>query len=187
MHAIREMNILLELADIMLEHCNQFVLWAHIIQNFIQYATNNMLAQHLKGVFDIIIDILQLLCSEGYCYYLDYMKIAFYPSTNRPNRFTEHFNTNINDLTDVIAREMTGLSLEQLRRLYVQLRIPDILHYQRRYTFGGEECFLHYLVFNRIGETKLRMSTNYFGGDPRRFTYSIRIMNQHLYHTRSCT
>ena len=78
---------------------------------------------------------------------------------------------------------MTGLSLEQLRRLYVQLRIPDVLHYQRRYTFGGEECFLHYLVFNRIGETKLRMSSNYYGGDPRRFTYSIRIMNQHLYYT----
>ena len=182
-HDIREMNILLELADIILEHCNQFVLWAHLIQHFIKNATNDLLIEHLKGVFDIIIDILQLLCSEGYCYYLDYMKIAFYPSTNRPNRFTEHFNTNINDLTDVIAREMTGLSLEQLRRLYVQLRIPDILHYQRRYTFGGEECFLHYLVFNRIGETKLRMSSNYFGGDPRRFTYSIRIMNQHLYYT----
>ena len=41
--------------------------------------------------------------------------------------------------------------------------------------------FLHYLVFNRIGETKLRMSRNYFGGNPRRFTYSIRLMTRHIY------
>ena len=37
------------------------------------------------------------------------------------------------------------------------------------------------MVFNRIGETKLRMSRNYFGGDPRRFTYSIRLMTRHIY------
>ena len=39
------------------------------------------------------------------------------------------------------------------------------------------------MVFLRIGETKLRMSTNYFGGDPRRFTYSIRLMTEYLYTT----
>ena len=27
------------------------------------------------------------------------------------------------------------------------------------------------------------MSRNYFGGDPRRFTYSIRMINEHLYKT----
>ena len=38
-------------------------------------------------------------------------------------------------------------------------------------------------IFNRIGETKVRMSSNYFGGDPRRFIYSIRLMTDHLYDT----
>ena len=51
------------------------------------------------------------------------------------------------------------------------------------YRFTGEESFLHFMVYLRIGETKLRLSTNYFGGDPRRFTYSIRLMTEHLYKT----
>ena len=135
----------------------------------------------MTGVFDVIIDILQLLCSEGYCYYLDFLRIAYYPETNCPNEFPEHFKSSIEDLSDVDARGMTGLSKEQLRRLYRQLRIPEQIRYERRDIFGGEECFLHYLVFNRIGETKSRMSRNYFGSDPRRFTYSIRIMTRHIY------
>ena len=135
-------------------------------------------------MLDLIIGILQMLCSEEYCYYLDYIQIVYFPTTNRLTQFPTHFNSKIDDLSDigdVTARDMTGLSVAQLRKLYVHLRIPDVLRYQRRYTFTGKECFLHYIVFNRIGETKLRMSSNYFGGDPRRFTYSIRIMTNQIY------
>ena len=39
------------------------------------------------------------------------------------------------------------------------------------------------MVYWLIGETKLRMNTNYFGGDPRRFTYSIRLMTDYLQKT----
>ena len=78
---------------------------------------------------------------------------------------------------------MTGLYVAQLRKTYDHLRIPDVMSYQQRHRFTGEDFFLHYLEFNRIGETKLRMSNNYFGGDPRRFTYSIRIMTNHIYNT----
>ena len=180
------MNVIWEVAEMCLEHCNQFVLWAYVIQNVILDATDIIYQTHLKTVLDLIIGVLQMLCSEGYCYFLDYMRIAYFPNTNRPTQFPAHFNSNIDDLSDigdVTARDMTGLSLGQLRRLYIHLRIPDVMRYQRRHTFTGEECFLHYLVFNRIGETKLRMSSNYFGGDPRRFTYSIRIMNEYLYTT----
>lgn len=45
----------------------------------------------MKGVLDFIIDILQLLCSEGYCYYHDLMKLALYPETNHPNQFPDNF------------------------------------------------------------------------------------------------
>jgi len=180
-HDIREMNILWEVASICLEQCYQFVIWAYVVKSVIDTTADGIYQQHLKGVFDVIIDILQLLCSEGYCYYLDFLKISYYPETNRPNEFPPHFNSKIEELLDVDAREMTGLSKDQLRRLYRQLRIPDQIRYERRYTFSGEECFLHYMVFNRIGETKLRMSRNYFGGDPRRFTYSIRLITRHIY------
>ena len=67
--------------------------------------------------------------------------------------------------------------------LFIHFRIPDTWCYLDRYRFTGEESFLHFMVYLRTGETKLRLSTNYFGGDPRRFTYSIRLMTEHLYKT----
>ena len=67
--------------------------------------------------------------------------------------------------------------------LFIHLRILDTWCYLDRHRFTGEESFLHFMVYLRIGETKLRMSTNYFGGDLRRFTYSIRLMTDHLYKT----
>ena len=180
-HDMREMDLLWEVARMCLEQCNIFVLWAYVVKTVIHSSMDNIFKTRLKRVLDLIIEILQLLCSEGYCYYLDFMKIAYYPETNRPNNFPDKFNQCINDLTEIDARDMTGLSKQQLHRLHRQLRIPEDLRYERRYVFKGEECFLHYMVFNRVGETKLRMSRNYFGGDPRRFTYSIRIMTRHIY------
>ena len=166
-----------------LEQCNQFLIWAHVVKHFMTVATDNSFRCHLKRVYDIIIEILQLLCSEGYCYFLDYCTILFYPPGNRVVRFPPIVKTKISDLSEEESYVMTGLSTGQLTRLSLQLRIPGYFLYEGRRRFKGEECLLHYLVFNRIGETKLRMSRNYFGGDPRRFTYSIRIMTNHLYGT----
>ena len=53
--------------------------------------------------------------------------------------------------------------------------------YRNIYSFLGEEILLRYIVFDLLGETKLRMSQHYFGGDPRRFKYSIRLIGVHLY------
>ena len=79
------------------------------------------------------------------------------------------------------ARDITGLSTAQLTKLYTHLRIPDRLSYQHRYVFAGEEAFLHYIICNRLGETKIKMSWNYSGEDPRRFTYSIQLITDHIY------
>ena len=168
------MRVLWEVAEMCLEHCNQFVLWSYVIQNVILNASDTIYQQHLKKVLDLIIGMLQLLCSEGYCYYLDFMQVAYYPTSNCPNQFSPHINSKISDLSDIgtnTIRDMTGLSVAQLQKLYLHLRIPDVMHFPYRHTFTGEECFLHYMLFNRIGETRLRMSSNYFGGDLRRFTY----------------
>ena len=126
-------------------------------------------------------EMLQLLCSEGYCYYLDFMTIAYFPMGNRLNVYPLIKNSKIDELSAEDSYTLTGLSTIQLTRLCAHLRLPECFRYGQRHRFTGEECLLHYLVFNRIGESKLLMSRNYFGGDPRRFTYSIRIMNNHLY------
>ena len=40
------------------------------------------------------------------------------------------------------------------------------------------------MVYHRLGDTKLRMSQHYFGGNPRRFTYYIRLLGRkHIYET----
>ena len=75
---------------------------------------------------------------------------------------------------------MTRLSVSQLLGLNCHIHIPDEYIYLYQFT---EECILHYLVFNRIGKTKLRLTRNYFGGDLRRLTYSIRMMTENLYKT----
>ena len=181
-HDIREMRLLWEATSMIQDHCHMFVIWANVIMSVINSSSNGV-ANHLHKVLETIMSILQMLLSEGYCYFLDYMKIAYFPDSNRYVTFPEIKNCYIDDLSDNVAREMTGLSRSQLRTLFIHLRIPDMLSYEFRYRFTGEECLLHYLLFNRIGETKLRMSTNYFGGDPRRFTYSIRIMTRHIYNT----
>ena len=129
----------------------------------------------------LLIELLQLIMSEGYCYFLDFLHIAYYPASNQHHQFPPIRYTLIDVLTDHNARELTGLSSNQLKRLSRQLCLPRHFRWRVRYRFTGEECLLHYLVFNRVGETKLRLSRNYFGGDPRRFTYSIRIMTNHIY------
>ena len=114
------------------------------------------------------------------------MRISYFPTTDRPNQFPAHFKSKIDDLSDfdhVTARDMTRLSVAQLHKLYVHLRIPGVLSYQEIHRFTSEECFFYYLVVNRIGETKLRMSSNYFGEYPRRLTYSIRIVTKYIYNT----
>ena len=79
------------------------------------------------------------------------------------------------------AHEMTGFSKDQLHLLLLHLRVPQVMISCRQYKFTGEEALLHYSYWNRVGGTKVQMGTNKFGGDPRRFTYSIRLMTDHLY------
>ena len=89
----------------------------------------------------------------------------------------------IEELGENEAREMTGFTKSQLFLLNKHLRIPEFLRdFQSRRVFTGVECLLHCLVYNRLGVTKLQMSMFYFGGDPRRFSYSIRTLASHMYH-----
>ena len=81
------------------------------------------------------------------------------------------------------SKELTGISMHQLELLYKHLSFPDKISEPNHYQFCGEEAFLHYMVYNRLGESKLKMSQNYFGGDPRRFTYSIFLITNHIYNT----
>ena len=145
--------------------------------------------RHLSGtLYPVVLVLSQVFLSEGYRYLMDYFQVAYYPTSNRisssayGSRFPAVSRTTIDDLGENEAREMTGFTKKQIFLLVSHLRIPDTLRYNRvRRAFGGTESLLHYLVYNRLGVTKLQMFLFYFGGDPRRFTYSIRCVTSFLY------
>ena len=136
----------------------------------------------------LLMDLSLLMWSEGYCYYLSFLEVAFYRDRDREslrggeNRFTEIQNSVIDELVEVDAYRLTGFSRSNLRRILICLRVPGSFIVPRRFRFTGEECFLHYLFWNRNGGTKLQMTRD-FGGDPRRFSHSIRLMMEHVYVT----
>ena len=82
----------------------------YIIKSVSHSSSGIVYEKHLKRVLDIIIDMLQLLCSEGYCYFLVYLTIAYYPDTNLQTSFPPHFNSDIGSLVgNADARAMAGL------------------------------------------------------------------------------
>ena len=164
-----------------------FLLWASTLSSQVHLGIQPQ--EKLKKVINVILQMCQLLLSEGYCYFLDFLEIAYYPITNRFTnanrgpRFRPVVNSIINEWSVSDARELTGFTIPQLLKLLQHLRIPVTMRYSGYYRFRGEEAMLHYLYWMRVGGTKLQMSANMFGGDPRRFTYSIRLMSDHIYST----
>ena len=60
---IRESGLLWEVASLCLEQCNQFLVWDHVVKHFTNVVPDVSFQLHLKSVFDVIIEILQLLYS----------------------------------------------------------------------------------------------------------------------------
>ena len=89
----------------------------------------------------------ELFLSEGYCCFLDFTQIVYYPSGNRitsannGDRFSDLFNCTISAININQSKDMTGLSINQLLELYKHLRFPVTMTYPGRYQFSGEEVF----------------------------------------------
>ena len=89
----------------------------------------------------------EVLWSEGYCYFLDFLYIAYYPIKNcvtgRVNgpRFPKVSRQLLSSLGNNEARKMTGIFVNQLQRLYGHTRIPDYITYQNRYHFLEKRHF----------------------------------------------
>lgn len=128
----------------------------------------------------------ELLWSEDYCYFLNFLEIIYYPVTNmiasssEGRRFWPIRDTTIAELGNNGARHISGLSMPQLKHLFLHFRLPSEIRYHRRHTFSGEEAFLYYMLWNRCGGSKLVIIQHAFGGDPRRFACSIRLITDYL-------
>ena len=82
-HDIREMNLIWELADLCQFYAQAFLLWTQAIKNLIQTTTQAMLVTSFQKLYDITFIMTEMFLSEGYCFFLDYMEIAYYPASNR--------------------------------------------------------------------------------------------------------
>ena len=187
---VRDMNVLMDLVTLCQTHAQQFVIWGYSLRFASRRPNSNVRSSRYKKISLLVLQMAQLFLSEGYCFFLEYLQIAYYPSSNRinrsslGNRFPPKQRESLSDLGENECRSMTGLSLSQLYLLREHLRIPESMcdHRSQRW-FNGEAGFLHYMTYNRLGITKLQLSLYHFGGDPRRFTYTIRTVAKYLYTT----
>ena len=113
-----------------------------------------------------LIKTVQILYSEAYCCFMVLLQIAYYPPGNRitSNRLSPRFPPVKRSIISKMGRSechsLTGLSQSQLLIIYRHLRIPDTWAYEERYRFIGEESPFHFMVYLRVDEIKLRMSTS---------------------------
>ena len=187
---VDHLNLLWSNVIVQRETAVQFLIWGSILTHLKRNGSSRRIKLRCSVLLPIVIGIAQASISEGYCCLLDLIRIGFYPSHNRITR-SEHGprypsvqRRTLDEIGHNEAREMTGFSKNQLITLVKHLRTPlSIRDTESRRVFGGTEALLHYLVYNRLGVTKLQMSLFYFGGDPRRFSYSIRAIGKYLFTT----
>ena len=184
------LNVLWETIELLRDYATHFMLMGAVLFVVKTRGVSESLRNRCSKLFPVVMYLSQALVSEGYCLLLDFMRVGYYPSTNRVTnsregcRFPELQRSRVNRLSQNEARTMTGFSLDQLQELLIHLRIPGQVRDEvSERWYVGEEAFLHYLVYNRLGLTKLQLSLHYFGGDPRRFSYSIRAIGSYLYNT----
>ena len=188
---VRDMSVLMDLVILCQTHAQQFVIWGYSLRFASRRHNSDIRSSRYKKISLLVLQMAQLFLSEGYCFFfLEYLQIAYYPSSNRinssslGNRFPPKQRETTSDLGENECRSMTGLSMSQLQLLLVHLRIPDCIRDHRsQRLLNGEASFLHYMTYNRLGIMKLQLSLYHFGGDPRRFTYIIRSVATYLYTT----
>ena len=85
-HDIREMNILWELCGLLKNYATQFIILVYSLRTIISASTDQVFAKTFDGIVRTIITMIEMFWLEGYCYFLDFLTIAYYPVTNRITR-----------------------------------------------------------------------------------------------------
>ena len=111
---MRGMQVIWELTKIRERYTTQFIIWAYAIKVFLQNTIDVAIVSKLESLLTLMIKLIEILWSEGYCYFLDFLRIAYYPVTNRFTRnnqgprFREITRLTISKIGINDAYEMTG-------------------------------------------------------------------------------
>ena len=83
---IREMQLLRELVELYQSYAEQFILWSKSLQLYRNRITDRGQLSRLGKIVKTIDLMSKYMLDEGYCYYLDYLSVAYYPTSNRITR-----------------------------------------------------------------------------------------------------
>ena len=112
--------------------------------------------------------------------YLDIEDRLYFQHT--PRAWTDIRNRTINSLLDNNeSEELFGFKKDELDDLYIHLRIPEYFYSDSGHVFSGEEAMLVFLHHICTGTTHTWKAESTIGGDPRKFTYYMRSMCNHVY------
>jgi hypothetical protein len=151
---------------------------------YARIGVDHLSTQVTRIVAMMIFQVSWIMC-YGHILLLNVCDILYYPAGSRSTvgRFDLLHNNSIDYLEDHDADSFTGFNKEQLRRLFIAWRVPDhFIDPGNGSRFTGQEAMIYYLTNLRQGEPYTTM-TQKFGGDPRWFTKTIRLMVDHLYYT----
>ena len=81
-HDIREMNIIWELCEDFECYARQFIIWAYSIRFIISATADTVYADKLESLVKLIVKMAEMFWAQGYCFFLDFLQIAYYPVTN---------------------------------------------------------------------------------------------------------
>ena len=114
---MREIQVVWDVCSLCDRYTAQFIAWAYSIKAFIGLLTNSIVIGKFKTVLRIITKTIEMFWSEGYCYFLDFLRIAYYPVTNRFTRennelrFSNISSTKMFMLGHNEALQLTGFSM----------------------------------------------------------------------------
>ena len=83
---VREMDTLKELVDLYQTYAEEFIVWDCALKTICVLRPNLAVSIRLKRVIETIAQFHKYLLCEGYCFYMDYLKIAYYSASNRITR-----------------------------------------------------------------------------------------------------
>jgi hypothetical protein len=185
---IRQMDLYLGLAERLADEALAFtiaIVCYGVAAGFYTRIGLDRLSADVSRIIAMMVFQVSWIMCYGKILILNVCDILYFPigSRSATGRFNVLHNNSIDVLEDHDADNFTGFNKAQLQRLFLVWRIPDFfVDTGNGSRFTGEEVMIYYMTNLRKGEPYTAMIQK-FGGDPRRFTKTIRLMTNPLYDT----
>ena len=90
---VREMNVLWELSELCQNYATQLLVLMQVMKHCLVWKAQHFKIRHQEHIELMLLPItkmVELFWCEGYCYFLDYLDIAYYPIVNHLSSSTDN-------------------------------------------------------------------------------------------------